>query len=141
MSAMSSSRSWRRSLATSASSVRNCTWVASWSILRLSSATSSVVVLISTPLPCHRHVGRDRHFLALEQHVPVHPAEHHLAPVVHLGLLQQRKRTDTRKWVLARKRLRVVVEVNQQAFAKTRFDEAVGVPVEFLEHGQTVDVP
>ncbi len=92
------------------------------------------------PLARHAHARGQRQFLALQQDVPVHPAEHHLAPVVHLGFLQQGEGPDAGQRIAAGQGLDVVVEVDQQTLAEARLDEAVGVTVERGQHLQAVDV-
>ncbi len=72
--------------------------------------------------------------------MPVDPTEHDLAVVVHLGLVQQRERTHTGERELPRQRLYIVVEVDQHALAKARFNEAVGVAIELGPHRPAVDV-
>ena len=54
-----------------------------------------------------------------EQQVPVRPAEPELPPVVRVALAKQGERADSWDGVLARQRLGVVVEVEQQTFAMT----------------------
>ena len=50
---------------------------------------SSLLRLVGSVLAGHGHVGRQRERSAGQQHVPVHPAERQLAPVVDMGLLEQ----------------------------------------------------
>ncbi len=60
--------------------------------------------------------------------------------MVHLGFLEQGEGADAGQRVVAGQRLDVVVEVDQQALAEARLDEAVGVAVEGGQHLQAVDV-
>ena len=62
--------------------------------------------------------------------MPVEPLEHELPKMVEPGLGQQRQ-TDAGR-IVARQRLGVVVEVDQQGLVEAGLDEAVGVAVEAL---------
>ena len=65
---------------------------------------------------------------AREQAVPVHGLEQELAEVVEPRLLQERQADPA--GIVARQRLGVVVEVDEQGLVEPGLDEAVGVPVE-----------
>src|SRR6266508_5493004 len=74
-----------------------------------------------------------------QQRVPVDPLEHQFAEVVEPRLAQQRQRAE-----VARQRLGLVVEVDQQCLVEAGLDETVGVAVvarvELLVGEETRDV-
>ena len=57
--------------------------------------------------------------LPFQEDVPVHPAEHHFTPVVAEAFLQETERSHTGKWEFTRKRLDLVVEIQQNGFLES----------------------
>src|SRR3990172_2605190 len=100
------------------------------------SAISSVVIGSSSGrgrwdvlLARERHRRAEtRNLPPRQQHVPVHPLEHELAEVIETGLPQQRQGPGGCREA-ARKRLDVVVEVDEQGLVEARLDEAIRMAV------------
>ena len=98
-------------------------------VVDMVSPSSVADVAAAWCLPAVGHGRADAGDVAAgQQAVPVEPLEHQLAEVVEPRLLEQRQADAGR--VVARQRLGVVVEVDQQRLVEAGLDEAVGVPVE-----------
>ena len=78
----------------------------------------------------HRHAGGDRQRAAREQRVPIQPSKREFAEMIDSRLFEKAHRSEPRDRERARKRLGLVVEVDEQRLAKAGLDETVRVAVE-----------
>src|SRR3954469_13718843 len=134
---MLAARTLARSSLHSSYSVRkpsSSTWISRPAIVVTGMALPFCIALFGPVFSGHRHENRAWDGASGKQDVPVDPPERELAPVIDVRLLEKAERANSGHGVLARKRFGFVVEVDQNFFSATGFDEAVCVPVELLVH-------